>query len=159
MVEERQIRAAPRAPSGLRADVNALVREQELRQENRVKLHKLNVLVLCLTILIGVVLLLPSGPSPKVEPPRSEEARTVLGAMKDRARQIHRRNPGLSAVTMKDLDFFDSDLNGTYFHAGDYTCGGTPESWWAECHNVYSAEPRHLRLECNLKTGEARFNR
>lgn len=159
MSEERQIRAAPRDPSGLRADVVALVREQELCQENRVKSRQLNVLVLCLAILAGVVLLLPSGPSPKVEGARPEEARTRLQLMKDRARQVHRRDPAQAGITMKDLDFFDSDLAGSYFRAGDYTCGGTPESWWAECHNVYSAEPRHLRLECNLKTGEARFNR
>ncbi len=159
MTDSIRHRVASRTPPGLRADVIAVVRKQEMHRAHGAKLRKLNVLVFCMLVFVGILLLLPSGRSPLLENARTEEVRSTLAAMKDRARQVHRRDPSLSEITMKDLDCFESDLKGSYFQADDYSCGGTPEMWWAQCENVFSAEPRNLRIECNLRTGETRFNR
>lgn len=114
------------------------------------------------TALILLIVIIALSQVPLIEggePPNSSEARAALGAMKDRARVIYDRRPELTEIRKEDLGLGATELDGTYFKNNDYTCGGTPESWWAECRDVFSAEPRHLRLECNLKTGEARFNR
>ena len=112
-----------------------------------------------LVLVIGVVVLSQVPLIQNGDPPNASEARSALGAMKDRARVICQRRPELTEIRKEDLGLGATELDGTYFKNNDYSCGGTPESWCAECHNVYSAQPRHLRLECNLKTGEARFNR
>lgn len=94
------------------------------------------------------------------EPPDlSNEARAALGALKDRARVIYQRRPELTEIRKEDLGLGGTELDGEHFKQSDYSCGGTPEKWWAQCEEVFEVEPRHLRLECNLKTGEARFNR
>ncbi|CAG0958528.1 hypothetical protein PLCT2_00619 [Planctomycetaceae bacterium] len=79
--------------------------------------------------------------------------------MKDRARVIYQRTAGLAEVRKEDLGLGADELDGKHFKQSDYACGGTPEKWWAQVDNVFSAEPRHLRIESNLVTGESRFNR
>lgn len=93
------------------------------------------------------------------EPPKSSEARAALGAMKDRARVICQRRPELTEIRKEDLGLGATENDGKHFRQSDYTCGGTPENWWAQCEGVFEVEPRHLRIEGSLQTGQFRFNR
>ncbi len=90
---------------------------------------------------------------------KPSEARAALGAMKDRARVVYQKTPGVRKITREDLGLGRAELQGSYFNAANYTCGGTPEKWWAQCENVYESEPRHLRVEVDLVRGSATFNR
>lgn len=112
-----------------------------------------------LVLVIGVVVLSQVPLIQNGDPPNASESRSALGAMKDRARVICQRRPELTEIRKEDLGLGGTELDGEHFKQSDYTCGGTPEKWWAQCEEVFEVEPRHLRLECNLKTGEARFNR
>ncbi|MCC6151481.1 MAG: hypothetical protein IT461_14615 [Planctomycetes bacterium] len=90
---------------------------------------------------------------------RAAEARAALGAMKDRARVVYQKNPTLKEISFDDLGMGKIELSGSYFSSENFTCGGTPEKWWAQCDNVYESEPRYLRIEANLVQGSASFNR
>lgn len=93
------------------------------------------------------------------EDPKHSEARATLGAMKDRARVVYQRSPESKTINMKDLGLGENELRGSYFREDNFTCGGTPKKWWAECKNVYGSEPEFLRIECDLVTGSSSFNR
>jgi hypothetical protein len=112
-----------------------------------------------LVLVIGVVVLSQVPLIQNGDPPNASEARSALGAMKDCARVICQRRPELTEIRKEDLGLGATEIDGKHFRQSDYTCGGTPENWWAQCEGVFEVEPRHLRLDCNLKTGEARFNR
>ena len=134
-------------------------------QSERGFLHRLGRLVLysCL-IVLGLVMLSGFGAVVGIGPgcgedARPSEARAALGAMKDRARVVYQKNPTLKEITFDDLGIGKTELSGSYFSRENFTCGGTPENWWAQCDNVYESEPRYLRIEANLVQGSASFNR
>lgn len=93
------------------------------------------------------------------EDSKPSEARAALGAVKDRARVVYQRSPESKTINMKDLGLGARELSGSYFKEDDFSCGGTPKKWWAECRNVYDSEPRNLRVEVDLVGGSATFNR
>ena len=92
------------------------------------------------------------------EEARSSEARAACGAMKDRARVCYQRDPNMK-IEMASLGLGKTELDGSYFSYDDYEVSGTAEEFVVRCKNVYSDEPYDLICTCNLKTGEARFNR
>lgn len=79
--------------------------------------------------------------------------------MKDLARVIHSRKPDLREIRKEDLGLDATELEGKHFRQSDYTCGGTPDHWWAQCEGVFESEPHHLRIEGSLRTGQFKFNR
>jgi hypothetical protein len=128
-------------------------------------LHRLGRLVLysCL-IVLGLVVLSGFGAVVGIGPgcgedARPSEARAALGAMKDRARVVYQKNPTRKEISFDDLGMGKTELSGSYFSRENFTCGGTPDKWWAQCENVYESEPRYLRIEANLVQGSASFNR
>lgn len=112
-------------------------------------------------VVVLVVVGMSVGPAFKRHVERQDlyEARAALGAMKDRARVVYQRNPELKTITKKDLGLAKDELNGTHFKDEDYSCGGTPEKFWAKCRGVFEDEPYDLELSGNLRVGSASFNR
>ncbi len=60
------------------------------------------------------------------EEARTTEARSALGAMKDRARVVYQRNAGLKNIIFDDLGVSNGELDGSYFKRENFNCGGTP---------------------------------
>lgn len=115
--------------------------------------------LLIVVVIVGILALaaIPLIAS-NTEEARSSEARAALGAMKDRARVVYQR-AGAAPGNLTALGISTSELTGSYFNSGNYSCAGSANVWNATCTNVYTSGSTDLVVTANLIQGNASFNR
>lgn len=89
---------------------------------------------------------------------RASEARATAGAMKDRARVVYQRT-NKAPMSIRDLGFGETEMEGDYLTSRDYTISGTAEEWVVTVRNVFRDAPYDLVMTANLIEGKASFNR
>ena len=62
-------------------------------------------------------------------------------------------------MSIRDLGFGETEMEGDYLTSRDYTISGTAEEWVVTVRNVFRDAPYDLVMTANLIEGKASFNR